>query len=90
MKLNSYFCTRKQNQTQCKYNKKFKMERRLIRISTGLRAEILGRFGCTHATLKAAMEYTTDTALSRELRRYALEHGGELWVPAAKKEGGTL
>lgn len=63
------------------------MKRMLIRISTGLRAEILGRFGCTHATLKAAMEYTTDTALSRELRRYALEHGGELWVPAAEEQG---
>lgn len=67
------------------------MERRLIRISTGLRAEILGRFGCTHATIKSAMEYTTNTAFSRELRRYALEHGGEVWVPlkevAAAAEG---
>lgn len=65
------------------------MERRLIIISTGLRAEILNRYGCTHATIKAALEYSTNTALSRELRRYALEHGGELWVPAPKQEGGA-
>lgn len=63
------------------------MGKKLIRISSGLRSEILGRFECTYATLKDAMEYTTDTALSRELRRYALEHGGEIWVPL-KEEGG--
>lgn len=63
------------------------MSRKIIRISSGLRSEILGRFECTYATLKDAMEYVTDTALSRELRRYALEHGGEVWVPM-ETEGG--
>lgn len=64
------------------------MNRKLIRISSGLRSEILGRFECTYATLKDAMEFVTDTALSRELRRYALEHGGEIWVPQSQQEGG--
>lgn len=57
------------------------MSRKLIRISTSVRKEIMERFGCQYATLKDAMEYITDTALSRELRRKALELGGEVWVP---------
>lgn len=57
------------------------MKEKMIILSAGLRAEILKRYGCTYATLKAALEYKTETALSRELRRYALERGSRVWVP---------
>ena len=53
-------------------------ENRII-ITGDLRREILERYGCTYATLKSALEFKTETAFSRELRRYALERGGELW-----------
>ena len=60
-------------------------ENRII-ITGALRREILERYGCTYATLKSALEYKTNTAFGRELRRYALERGGELWQHMKRNE----
>lgn len=66
------------------------MKEKMIILSAGIRAEMLERYGCTYATLKAALEYKTETALSRELRRYALEHGARVWVPEKRLPGDQL
>lgn len=64
------------------------MEKKLIRISRELRKQMFEKFGMSPRTLKDALEYKNNTALARALRDYAMEHGGEIWVPAQNQEGG--
>ena len=66
------------------------MTERFIRITSSLRHQILERYGCTPATVKAAMEFTTDTAFAKELRRFALEHGARVWVPEKRLPGDQM
>lgn len=62
------------------------MERKMIKISTHLRQEMFKKFGVVPRTLKDALEYRTTTALAKVLQDYALENGGEVWIPAPKGE----
>lgn len=66
------------------------MTDRFIRITSSLRHQMLERYGCTPATVKAAMEFTTDTAFAKELRRFALEHGARVWVPEQRMPGDQM
>lgn len=62
------------------------MVRKKILISTKLRQQMIKKYGVVYRTVKDAMEFRTTTALARVLQDYALENGGEMWVPAPKDE----
>lgn len=62
------------------------MVRKKILISTALRQQMYKKYGVVPRTVKDAMEFRTTTALARVLQDYALENGGELWVPASEDE----
>ncbi|MBQ9473295.1 MAG: hypothetical protein IJU81_02655 [Bacteroidales bacterium] len=47
---------------------------------------MIKKYGVVYRTVKDAMEFRTTTALARVLQDYALENGGEMWVPAPKDE----
>lgn len=67
------------------------MKRKVILIDSRLRKVLMERYGFSHATIKRALEYRTDTSTAKMIQEYALEHGGEVWVPlkevAATAEG---
>lgn len=88
MKFIFYFCIRNQNKTKCKYKQKINMGKKMIIISTTLRRQMFKKFGVVPRTLKDAMVFRTSTALAKVLQDYALENGGEIWVPMSQQEGG--
>lgn len=64
------------------------MEAKKIIITAELRREMMDKFGVAPHTLINALNFATQTALSRVLREYALEHGGELWRRVESPEKG--
>ncbi len=64
------------------------MKEKIIMIDTELRQKIYQEFGVTPPTVKDALEFETDTYLAKSIRTYALDNGGEIWVPLSQQEGG--
>lgn len=53
--------------------------KKLIKIKSGLSKAMQKEFSVSNVTVSAAMRYKTQTKLSKELRKYALTHGGDLY-----------
>jgi hypothetical protein len=49
----------------------------IIKVEHGLRKELIELLGCTYPTIKSALEYRTNTALSSKIRQAALNRGGK-------------
>lgn len=51
---------------------------KIIKVSHGMRKQMMEVFSTTYPTLRAALSFETNTAKAEMMRYYALEHGGIL------------
>ncbi len=49
---------------------------REIKVSHGMRREIMAIFGASYPTVRAALRFKSDTYFAKRMRGYALNHGG--------------
>ena len=60
--------------------------KREIRISNGLRRELVEQFGTTQKTVWQALHYVGGSELLEGIRRVALERGGQVYIIAPEEE----
>jgi len=49
---------------------------RTILVNYGIKKEIMAALGCTYPTIKTALNYKSNTALSSKIREAAINKGG--------------
>ena len=55
------------------------MEKQLIKVKHTLRLKLMQLHGTTYPTVRKALRYESDSKLSEQIRKSAMEHGGEIF-----------